>query len=78
MRDSIKRLQPHMDESRNGVLYPSVDLGKLSRVETGGYKMEGAVFVTSGIDRQGIHGAIDQLMDRLDQALEEARTKGDK
>jgi hypothetical protein len=71
MRNSIKRLQPKIHTSRTGRLYPSVDLGKLSRVEGGGYKLEGAIFATSNIDRRGIHRAIDELMERLDQALEE-------
>jgi hypothetical protein len=73
MRDSIKRLQPEIHTSRTDRLYPSLTLGKLSRVEGGGYKLEGPIFATSGIDRRGIHRALDDLMDRLDLALEEAR-----
>jgi hypothetical protein len=73
MRDSIKRLQPDIHRSRAGKLYPSLNLGKLTRVEGGGYKLEGPVFATSDIDRRGIHRALDDLMERLDLALEEAR-----
>jgi hypothetical protein len=70
VRDSIKRLRPEVHISRTNKTYTWFDLGKLSRVEDGGYKLEGPIFATSNIDRRGIHRAIDQLMERLDRALE--------
>jgi hypothetical protein len=72
MRDSIKRLKPKIQVSKSGEHYASVDLGKLSLVEGGGYKLEGPIFPTSNINRRGMHAAIEQLMDRLDQALDES------
>jgi hypothetical protein len=71
MRDSIRRLRPEIHTSGTGRRYAWLNLGKLSRVEDGGYKLEGPIFATSDIDRQGIHRAIDQLMERLDQTLDE-------
>lgn len=70
MRDSIKRQRPEVHVSRTGRTYTWFELGKLSRVEEGGYKLEGPIFATSNIDRRGIHRAIDELMERLDQGLE--------
>jgi hypothetical protein len=71
MRESIRRVQPNVHVSRTGRRYTWLDIGKLSRVEDGGYKLEGPVFVTSGTDRQTLHRAFDELMDRLDQTLDQ-------
>jgi hypothetical protein len=73
VRESIRRLTPEVHKSKSGRRYPWIELGKLSRVEGGGYKLEGPIFATSRIDRDGIHRALDELMERLDEALEQAR-----
>jgi hypothetical protein len=71
VRDSIKRLRPVVHRSRTDKTYCWFpELGKLSRLEDGGYKLEGPIFATSNIDRRGIHRALDELMDRLDEGLE--------
>jgi hypothetical protein len=70
MRQSIKRVQPNVHVSRSGRRNTWVDLGKLSRVVAGGYKLEGPVFVSSGVDRRALHRGFDELMDRLDETLE--------
>jgi hypothetical protein len=68
MRNSVKRLNPDVHVSSSGRKYTSFELGKLSRVSRGGYKLEGPVFATSGLDRTGMHRVLDDLLDRLDEA----------
>ncbi len=72
MRKSIKRLSPTIYESRTGRLYVHLDLGKLSRVENGGYKLEGPIFATAET-RARMHVVLDELMERLDKALAKHR-----
>jgi hypothetical protein len=75
MRDTIKRLQPESRQAEtSGRWRTSLDVGKLTRIEGGGYKLEGGIFATSDADRGGIHNVMDQLMERLDQALEDAKS----
>ena len=73
MRAGVRRLQPHVHTSRSNRRYVSLELGKLTRVEDGGYKLQGPIFATSGVDRAGMHRVLDELMDRLDEGLEAAR-----
>jgi hypothetical protein len=73
MRPGIKKLQPKVWRGSRGKrqLFSQLDLGAVTRVEEGEYKLEGAIFATG--DRQHIHAVIEQLMERVDQALDEAR-----
>jgi hypothetical protein len=68
MRDSIKRLEPEVHESPSGRRYVRLDVGRLSRVEAGGYKLEGGFFATADT-REGMLQIFDQVMERLDESL---------
>lgn len=76
MRPSIEKLKPKIHESKTNRLYSRLSLPDLERVEDGGYKLEGDIFATGG--RDAIHDVIDQYMDRVDQALEQARAEREK
>jgi hypothetical protein len=70
MRPSIQKIEPQVHTSKTGRRYSCLNIGDLQRVEGGGYKLEGAIFATSDT-RKGIHAVIEQLMERVDQALSE-------
>ena len=71
MREGIKKLEPRVWRASRGkkLLYSQLNLGDITRVEGGGYKLEGAIFATG--DRERILEIIEQLMARVDQALDE-------
>jgi hypothetical protein len=71
VRNSIKKLQPEIVTSKSGRRYSRLPLGSLTRVEHGGYKLEGAIFATADT-HDGVHAIIEQLLERVDQGLEEA------
>lgn len=68
MRPSIRKLRPNIWRSRRGknLLYTQLRLGTITRVEGGGYRLEGDVFATGS--RAAIHRVVEQYLERLDQA----------
>lgn len=80
MRPKIRKLQPEIYRSKNGAgkTYASLDLGKLSAIEGGGYKLdEGAPTFVLADNKKGILEVVGQLIGRLDQALFEARLEAE-
>jgi hypothetical protein len=71
MRESVKRLKPDIHISQGDKHYSRLNVGNITRVEGGGYKLEGAIFATSNT-REGILAVIGQLLERIDDALDEA------
>jgi hypothetical protein len=78
LRLAIRKLNPAIYRSKKGAgragkTYASLNLGKLSAIEGGGYKLdEGAPTFVMANDKAGILEVIEQLMHRLDIALFEA------
>jgi hypothetical protein len=78
LRPAIRKLNPEIYRSKDragraGKTYASINLGKLSAIEGGGYKLDdGAPTFVMAKDKAGILEVIEQLMHRLDIALLEA------